>query len=133
MNTYQEKLGMLSQMIAFARVDDTIKDSEYDFIFNVAQDLGVTKKAFDALLGETREAIIPKKLGQRIVQFHRLLLLMNIDQKQHLSEIRKLHEIGLKMGLSPAAIDEVLTEMHKYPNNAIPPKKLIQIFRNHFN
>ncbi len=133
MSTYEEKLGILSQMISFARVDDSIKESEYDFIFNVAQNLGVTKKAFDRLLGESKETIIPKKLGERIVQFHRLLLLMNIDQKQHLSEIKRLHEIGLKMGLSPSAIEEVLIEMHNYPNMAIPPRKLIEIFRNHYN
>ncbi|NKI32933.1 TerB family tellurite resistance protein [Croceivirga thetidis] len=133
MSTYEEKIGILSQMIAFAQSDHSIKESEYDFIFNVAQTLGVTKKAFDELLGDAPEPVMPKKLGERIVQFHRLLLLMNIDQKQQLSELKKLHEMGFKLGLSPAAIEEVLSEMHKYPNFAIPPKKLIEIFRNHYN
>lgn len=133
MSTYEEKLGILSQMISFARVDQTIKEPEYDFIFNVAQNLGVTKKVFDELLNKAEEPIIPKNLGDRLVQFHRLLLLMNIDQKQRLSEIRKLHEIGLKMNLSPSAIDQVLTEMHNYPQMAIPPKKLIEIFKSHYN
>ena len=133
MSTYKEKLGLLSQMISFARIDQGIQESEYDFIFNVAQNLGVTKKAFDQLLHNTEETIIPERLSARLIQFHRLLLLMNIDQRQHLSEIKKLHEIGLKMGLPPSAIDEVLMVMREYPKNAIPPKKLIDIFKNHFN
>lgn len=133
MSTYKEKLGLLSQMISFARIDQGIQESEYDFIFNVAQNLGVTKKAFDQLLHNTEETIIPERLSARLIQFHRLLLLMNIDQRQHLSEIKKLHEIGLKMGLPPSAIDEVLCVMLEYPKNAIPPKRLIEIFKNHFN
>ena len=85
------------------------------------------------LLHNTEETIIPERLSARLIQFHRLLLLMNIDQRQHFSEIKKLHEIGLKMGLPPSAIDEVLMVMREYPKNAIPPKKLIDIFKNHFN
>ena len=50
MSTYKEKLGLLSQMISFARIDQGIQESEYDFIFNVAQNLGVTKKAFDQFI-----------------------------------------------------------------------------------
>lgn len=133
MSTYDEKLGILSQLIAFARVDETVKESEYDFMFNVAQHLGVSKKSFDDLFHNSTEEVVLKGLGDRLVQFHRLLLLMNIDQQQSLSELKSLHEIGLKMGLSPSAIDQVLETMHLYPNNAIPADKLIEIFKSHYN
>jgi hypothetical protein len=53
---------------------------------------------------------------------------MNIDKKQTKAEIIKLHNLGLKMGLSPSAIAEVLEVMHKYPNKLVPTKILLNIF-----
>ena len=68
-----------------------------------------------------------------IVQFHRLLLLMNVDNEQHKKEIEKLHNIGLWMGLPPSAITQVLEVMHQYPNKVVPTDVLLRIFRAHYN
>ena len=133
MNSYQEKLSILSELIAFARVDYKIKDEEYDFLLSVANLMNVKKTSLDELLLQTTEISVPKSQIDRIVQFHRLLLLMNIDNEQHDKEIEKLHNIGLWMGLPPSAIGQVLEVMHQYPNNAIPPEILLNIFRAHNN
>ncbi|TXN35079.1 TerB family tellurite resistance protein [Flagellimonas hymeniacidonis] len=133
MGTYEEKLSILSQMIAFARVDYSLKDSEYDFLLGVATNLGVDKSTFDVLLKEKSPKVVLKSQAERIVQFHRLLLLMNIDQEQHEKEIRTLHNIGLSMGLPPSAIMQVLEVMHNYPNKVVPPDVLINIFKAHYN
>lgn len=120
-------------MIAFARTDHAMKDSEYDFLLSVADQLGVDKETFDSLLDNKVPKIMPKTQADRILQFHRLVLLMNVDQEQHQLEIGKLHNIGLGMGLPPSAIEQVLTVMHKYPNKIIPPDVLINIFKAHYN
>ena len=133
MNSYQEKLSILSELIAFARVDYKLKDDEYDFLLSVANLMKVKKTSLDELLKSTAEISVPKTQLDRIVQFHRLLLLMNIDNEQHKKEIEKLHNIGLWMGLPPPAISQVLEVMHQYPNKAIPPKILLNIFRAHYN
>ncbi|WP_281542704.1 TerB family tellurite resistance protein [Maribacter aestuarii] len=133
MSTEKEKLSILSEMIAFARVDNTIKQSEYDFLFNVAQQLGVSKSVFDSLFKNKAEHVIPKTQAERIVQFHRLVLLMNVDNQQDLIEIKRLHDMGLSMGLPPSAIAQVLSIMHKYPNKIVPPEVLINIFKVHYN
>ena len=133
MNSYQEKLSILSELIAFARVDYKIKDDEYDFLLSVANLMNVKKTSLDELLLHTTEISVPKNQIDRTVQFHRLLLLMNIDNEQHDKEIEKLHNIGLWMGLPPSAIGQVLEVMHQYPNNAIPPEILLNIFRAHNN
>jgi len=101
MNTYDEKLSMLSQMISFAQEDNVLKISEYYFLLDVASNLGVEKDAFDNLLHNRAEYKILQSQADRIVQFHRLVLLMNIDKEQHPSEIRKLHDMGLWMGFTP--------------------------------
>lgn len=133
MNSYQEKLSILSELIAFARVDYKIKEDEYDFLLSVANLMKVKKTSLDELLKNTAEISVPKTQIDRIVQFHRLLLMMNIDNEQHKKEIEKLHNIGLWMGLPPSAISQVLEVMHQYPNKAVPPKILLNIFRAHYN
>jgi hypothetical protein len=133
MNTEKEKLSILSEMISFARVDNTLKQSEYDFLFNVAQQLGVPKAIFDNLFRNKAEHVIPKSQAERLVQFNRLILLMNVDDSQELKEIKRLHDIGLAMGLPPSAIQQVLSIMHKYPNRVVPPEVIISIFKAHYN
>ncbi len=133
MGTFEEKLSILSEMIAFARVDHTLKDSEYEFLLGVATNLGVDKKTFESLLKQKSPKVTLKSQGERIVQFHRLLLLMNIDQEQHKKEINTLYNIGLAMGLPPSAIGQVLEVMHKYPDKVVPARVLINIFKAHYN
>lgn len=133
MNPEKEKLSILSEMISFAKVDNTIKQAEYDFLFNVAQQLGVRKTVFDGLFKTKAEYVVPKSQADRLVQFNRLILLMNIDDTQELIEIRRLHDIGLSMGLPPSAIQQVLSIMHKYPNKVVPPEVIISIFKAHYN
>lgn len=133
MSTYEEKLSILSEMIAFARVDHSLKRSELDFLVQVASSLGIDQATFEGLLKEKSPKVRLKTQAERIVQFHRLLMLMNIDQEQHKKEVNTLYNIGLKMGLPPVAISQVLEVMHKYPDNIIPSKVLIDIFRAHYN
>ena len=133
MDSYQERLDILSEMIAFARVDNSLKDSEYHFLITVAEQLGVDKDAFEALLQQKASNPSLKSQPARIVQFHRLVLLMNVDQEQHDKEMYRLRNIGLKMGLPPAATEQVLRIMHQYPNKVVPPDVLIDIFKTHYN
>lgn len=133
MSSYKEKLSIISEMIAFAKVNNAMKKAEYDFLFNVAQQLEISKKTFDKLFEIEVEHIIPKSQAERIVQFHRLVLLMNVDNQQNLIEIKRLHDMGLGMGLSPGAIQQVLTIMHEYPYKIVPPEVLISIFKAYDN
>ena len=133
MNTIEEKLSILSEMIVFAKVNGPVTELEYHFLLSVAERLSVDRKKFDALFENQTDHIILKTEGDRILQFHRLMLLMNIDQVQDETEVGRLHTIGLGMGLPPSAIDQVLSVMHQYPNKVVPPKVLIAIFKTHYN
>lgn len=133
MGDHEEKLSILSQLIAFARVDHELKPSEYGFLLQVAYQLGVDRETFEGLLRETSPKVGLKSQGERIVQFHRLLLLMNVDKEQHQKELEALFNIGLKMGLPPPAMSRVLAVMQNYPDQLVPPEVLIDIFRAHYN
>jgi len=133
MPTEKEKLSILSEMISFAKVNNEIKETEYDFLFSVAQQLEVPKSTFDNLFHHDVEHVIPKSQSERIVQFHRLILLMNVDNQQEMIEIKRIHDIGLRMGLPQGAIQQVLSIMYKYPNKIVPPEVLISIFKTYYN
>jgi hypothetical protein len=133
MSNYGEKLGILSEMIAFARTEQGIKTSEYQFLLGVAQQLGVDKDTFNGLLKKgTEKGVLPTE-ADRIVQFHRLVLLMNVDGVNTELEVSRLYTVGLGMGLPPSAIEQVLVVMHQYPYKIVPPEVLIGIFKAHYN
>ena len=119
-------------MIAFAKADHVISDPEFYFLQTVADQLGVNQHDFESLFETEVKKIMPKTQAERILQFHRLVLLMNVDE-QHELEVAKLHDIGLGMGLPPSAIEQVLEIMHQYPNKIVPPDVLIKIFKAHYN
>lgn len=133
MYTKEEKLSLLSEMIEFAQADHKIKEEEYDFILNVASQLNITKKEVDGLKEQKTTRKYSTSEAQRILQFHRLVLLMNIDQETSAVEIKKIKEFGVRMGLRSEAIDNVLSEMNNYPNKVVPPNKLIEIFSKFYN
>ncbi|MBT8259844.1 MAG: TerB family tellurite resistance protein [Flavobacteriaceae bacterium] len=128
-----EKLSLLSEMIAFARVDNSLKEIEYNFLLGVAKQLHITQEDFDYLLDNPISHVKLKSYSERIVQFHRLVLLMIIDDEITSKEMYKLHNFGLKMGLNYDAINRVLELMESFPNKVIPPDFLIDIFKVQYN
>ena len=78
-----------------------------------------------------------KSHSERIVQFHRLVLLMNIEQEfnedNNSAGVIKLYNFGLRMGLSHESITKVLYLMESFPNKIVPPDVLIDIFKTQYN
>ena len=134
MNDKKEKLSLLSEMIAFVRSDHDVNQREYDFIDAIARHMDIRKEELDILFNDENTPYVPPKPeSERILQFHRLVLLMNIDEVQHPKEIQTLKEFGLRMGLSPFAIERVLQIMNSFPNGVVPPEILVDIFKTYYN
>jgi len=128
-----EKLSLLSEMIAFAKSDEVIKKIEYSFLLGVAKQLDISREDFDYLIEHPVNYVHLNSHSERIVQFHRLVLLMNIDNEHTNNEIVKLHNFGLRMGLNHESINKVLYLMESFPNNIVPPDVLIDIFKVQYN
>lgn len=109
-----EKLSLLSEMIAFAQTDENIKSIEYKFLSNIAKQLDISKEDFDYLFEHPVSYVHLKSHSERIVQFHRLVLLMNLDNHISSKEFLKLHNFGLRMGLSHESINRVLDLMDSF-------------------
>lgn len=128
-----EKLSLLSEMIAFAQIDASIKSIEYKFLLGVARQLEICQEDFDYLFEHPVTYVHLKSHSERIVQFHRLVLLMNLDQNISDRDLIKLHNFGLRMGLSHESINKVLDVMESFPNKIVPPDFLIEIFKVQYN
>ncbi|WP_452228888.1 MULTISPECIES: TerB family tellurite resistance protein [unclassified Lacinutrix] len=128
-----EKLCLLSEMIAFAKCDKMIKSIEHKFLLGVAKQLHISREDFDYLIANPIDYTHLKSHSERIVQFHRLVLLMSIDGDINDKEIIKLHNFGLRMGLNHESINKVLYLMESFPNKMVPPDVLIDIFKVQYN
>ncbi|WP_341215044.1 TerB family tellurite resistance protein [uncultured Wocania sp.] len=132
-----EKLSLLSEMIAFAKYDKDIKNIEYNFLLGVAKQLEISREDFEYLIEHPVTYTHLKSHSERIVQFHRLVLLMNIEQKygeeNNSAGVIKLYNFGLRMGLSHESITKVLYLMESFPNKIVPPDVLIDIFKTQYN
>ena len=128
-----EKLSLLSEMIAFAQTDENIKTIEYNFLSGVAKQLEISQEDFDYLFAHPINYIHLKSFSERIVQFHRLVLLMNINGDITGKQLSKIYNFGLRMGLSHESISRVLDLMESFPNKIVPPDFLIDIFKVQYN
>lgn len=129
----KEKLSLLSELIKLARCDDEVREQEYTFLQTIAQSLEVSREDFDSLFEKYIEFTPPDSEFERILQFHRLVLLMNVDQDTSVKEVHFLKDMGIRIGLNPESTDQVLSKMNEYPNKVIPPEKLIEIFKEQYN
>ena len=130
-----EKLSLLSEMIAFAKYDKDIKNIEYNFLLGVAKQLDICREDFEYLIEHPVTYTHLKSHSERIVQFHRLVLLMNIQGENDGKNqgVIKLYNFGLRMGLSHESITKVLYLMDSFPNKIVPPDVLIDIFKTQYN
>ncbi len=128
-----EKFSLLAQLIQLAKADNNVREVEFGFLLQLAAQLGVTKSDFKQLFEKNIEFNPPKLEFQRIIQFQRLILLMNIDLEIDEKEIIYIKNLGIRMGLHPSATNEVLRRMHDFENKVIPPDQLIAIFKTYHN
>ncbi|MFC6097797.1 TerB family tellurite resistance protein [Flavobacterium qiangtangense] len=133
MNTYEEKLSLLAEMIAFAVIDGKLHDREYQFLSIVANELQIKKEDFKNLFHEELKPIPLKSESQRIQQFYRLALLMHCDGVLHEKEEIAIKQLGVNMGLNPFAIKRILKAMEQSPTRMIDGEILINIFKEQLN
>lgn len=129
----EEKLSLISELIYLAKADFKIDEAERAFINILAQGMGISESQVDHLIQNPTAFDPPTEPQERILQFQRLILLMNIDREITDNEIAHIKLAGIRLGLNPQATDEVLKRMYDYPNNMIPPADLITIFVKHYN
>jgi hypothetical protein len=131
--TLDEKLGLLKQLILVANADGKIKEAEYQLLLGLAANLDVSQEEFQKVFDLGIEVEMPKTDADRILQFHRMILMLNVDADPAPAEIDMVRKMGIMLGLNHQALEIVLEEMKTHPNNLIPPDRMVQIFTKYMN
>lgn len=133
MNTYEQKISLLTDMIAFSIVDGRLHQREYEFLSIIAQELKIDKAVFDDLFHQELPIMSIKMEIHRIHQFYRLALLMHVDGILHEKEEIAIKQMAINMGLNPAATKKVLLLIRESPKRVIDPKQLMDAFKEQYN
>ena len=133
MNSYEEKLSLLAEMVSFSVVDGKLHDRELQFLTLVADELQIKVEDFKQLFHQEFYPTVIKTEFQRIQQFYRLALLMHCDGILHEREKEAIHQIGITMGLNPYAMKRVLKAMEISKTRMVSPEFLLEIFQEQLN
>ena len=128
-----ERYNILAELIRLAQADKEFHDIEHQFIRIIASQLGLNDEEFNKILHSTESYPKPKPLGDRMLQFQRLWLLMNVDVSIGENEMSALKTAAIQLGLNPEATNEVIRISSNYPNNLVPNELFIAIFKKHNN
>lgn len=133
MNTYEQKLSLLSEMIEFAKVDGELHEREIEFLALVAEELKIAKPVFIELFRQQSDLKIIKSEAQRIHQFYRLALLMQVDGILHERENIAIRQLGINMGLNPSAMNRVLEMLQKSTTGTLQAEQIFNTFKEQQN
>ncbi len=126
-------LSLLSDLVYIVKADGKITQSELDFLMRIAKRMKISTEQVKDLFTNP----LPTKTNfteiEKITQFQKMVLLMNVDGETHPKEIEAIKNYGLAMGIRPTVIDHVLLKMEDYPDKIIPPQELIHLFQKYYN
>lgn len=128
MNTSEEKVRLLKEMIAFSAVNGKLSKKDYDFLFLISNKLEFERGVFIELFNQELPKLPLRNEFQRIQQFYRLALIMYREELLDLDEAIGIQQIAIGMGLNTDATKRILKRMKKDPDSIIPPEALLKIF-----
>ncbi len=129
----KEKLSVLTELIKLARIDKEIRNEEFSFLFAISKMLGIDKVDFERLFADYIEYTPPATETDRILQFYRMVLLMNCDLNADSKELMFVKSAGVRLGLHTDAIESVISEMKKNKKGIVSEARLMEIFKTHYN
>jgi len=124
---------MIEQMIDLTKKNPDKNTKEIPFIVQLIEQMGLTKNDVLQLFNSHIKTQLPPKETDRILQFYRLCLLTLIDEKITFEELSKLRDVGINMGLSPTATEEIIRSLQENKGKVLSPEQLIKIFKVNLN
>ncbi|MBA4053466.1 MAG: hypothetical protein C0490_02020, partial [Marivirga sp.] len=114
-------------------LDEDISKIETVYIMNVAERLGVHSDELLDFNGIEPVLELPDREYKLYAIFHRLAILIMIDNSASEPEKHYCFNLGIKMGLHPNAVGEVIQHViDKGPMNAMP-SDIVSIFKKYMN
>jgi hypothetical protein len=133
-DTYQQKISHLKALYHLACADKVLSKVELIFIRNVAERLGVNVEELDKFDPTIEpELELPDREYKIYALFHRLAIIVMLDNNMSERERRYCFNLGIKMGLHPNAINEIIDHISKRGAMDVTPSEVMAIFRKYLN
>lgn len=133
MDTHQQKISHLKALYHLACADNELSTLEMTYINKVAEHLGVNPDEIKHFSGSEPELELPDKEYKLFSVFHRLAIIIMIDNSVSEAEKKYCFNLGVKMGLHPNAVSEIIDHViAKGAINALP-SEIMAIFRKYMS
>jgi len=108
MDSQQQKISHLRALYHLACADEVLTDVEGEYIKNVAERLGIPLEELSKLDPYEPTLELPNREYKNYILFHRLALIVMIDNTLSERERQYCFNLGIKMGLHPNAVGEII-------------------------
>ena len=133
MDTYQQKLSHLKALYHLACIDNVLSKEEATYIINVAERLGIDPEELVDFDGTEPDLVLPDKQYKLYAVFHRLVMVIMIDNVANEMERKYCFDLGIKMGLHPNAVIEVIKYVVAEGPLRADPSEILAIFRKYLS
>ena len=108
MDSHEQKISHLRALYHLACADKVLTDVEGEYIKNVAERLGIPLEELSKLDPYEPTLELPNREHKNYILFHRLALIVMIDDTLSERERQYCFNLGIKMGLHPNAVGEII-------------------------
>lgn len=133
MNNYKQKLSHLYELTKLVKEESIYSSIEHNYIKKVAERLEVDLDDLDNFEPDELKLDLPRNEFMVIPLFHRLVILIGIDSIVLDEERNFCFELGVKMGLHPQAVNEVIDIVVNNGVFDLTPQKITSIFNKFSN
>jgi hypothetical protein len=133
LETYDQKISHLKALYHLALADNTVTQAEAAYIRIVAERLGIDANELSKFDGSEPELELPSNEMNLYSIFHRLALIIMIDGNAHDREKEYCMNLGIKMGLHPNAVSEIIEHVSKHGSMRTLPQDVMAIFKKYMN
>jgi hypothetical protein len=130
---HQQKICHLKALYYLACADDMLTKVEAVFIRNVAEYLGVSDEELSNFTPDEPTLELPDREYKIYSLFHRLAIIVMIDNELNQKERQYCFNLGIKMGLHPNAVGEIIDYVSSKGTFDTLPAEVIAIFKKYLN
>ncbi|HEY0651484.1 MAG TPA: hypothetical protein VGD65_00090 [Chryseosolibacter sp.] len=132
MDTLNQKVSHLNALYHLASADSDISEVELVYIRKVAERFGVNLEEVTLNSAEP-ELDLPNREYKVYTIFHRLALILMIDNESTEAERSYCFNLGIRMGLHPNAVQEIIAFVTAHGSLNTTPQAVMAIFRKYLS
>jgi hypothetical protein len=133
MDNHQQKISHLRALYHLACADKVLTDVEGEYIKNVAERLGIPLEELSKLDPYEPTLELPNREYKNYILFHRLALIVMIDNTLSERERQYCFNLGIKMGLHPNAVGEIIDYIASQGTIDAKPSEVMAIFKRYLS